>query len=81
MDRTIPPGAPEGEDAGAVVGVGAPDSTDRSSPTASNKANPDKARTRASRAKAALAGRIAVAVPGRPDPEGRIGISSAAPEP
>ncbi len=39
MDRTIPPGIPGGEDAGAVVGVVGPDSMGRSNTTDSNRVN------------------------------------------
>ena len=38
MDRIIPPGIPEGEDAGAVVGVVGPDNTEHNRSKASSKA-------------------------------------------
>lgn len=58
MDRTIPPGIPEGEDAGAVVGVVAQDSRGRNS--TGSRVNPDSTRRADIRDKVVLADRTGV---------------------
>ena len=79
MDRTIPPGIPGGEDAGAVVGVVGLDNVGRNSPKGSNRANPGNKRKVDNRAKGKVASRIAApaVVPGDV-PAVRVGTSSAA---
>lgn len=80
MDRTIPPGIPGGEDAGAVVGVVGLDSKGRNSIMANNKATLGHRRT-ADRAKADPEGRIGVREADLADvPVDRIAKSSADPE-
>lgn len=77
MDRTIPPGTPGGEDAGAVVGVVDPDSTGRNSTRDISKANPGRTHNLASKAIAVPEARTGVPVDARRDREGRTGKSSA----
>ncbi len=79
MDRTIPPGIPGGEDAGAVVGVVDPDSTGRSNIMDNSRAKPDQAHRVVSRAMAAPADRTGVRVDGPAGLEARTVRSSAAP--
>jgi hypothetical protein len=79
VDRTIPPGTPEGEDAGAVVGVVGLDSTGRNSIMVSSRAIPASRRMGDILDKADPAGRIAVRVVDRADvPADRTARSSVA---
>lgn len=81
MDRTIPPGIPAGEDAGAVVGVEDPDNTEHNRSKVSSKARlgrspEDRIKDRAARS-ARIGGRMtgpAAVQEGRIDP---IGPNSA----
>lgn len=77
MDRTIPPGIPGGEDAGADVGVVGPDSKGRNSTTVRVKGSQDSTHKVASKAKVAPEDRLGDTGAGREaGPGDRVGRSS-----
>ena len=78
MDRTILPGIPAGEDAGAVVGVEGLDSRGLSSTADNSKANPVKTRKAGHRARVEVReGRIGVTAGQVVGPAARLARSSA----
>lgn len=72
MDRILPPGTPEGKDAGVAVGVVDPDKPGHNSFMASSRGSPDNKDRADVMAKAVLADRT-----GAVDGRGQVARSSA----